>query len=271
MRFRLTMAFAALWLAMLPNFGQGQATPPIPIGSSVSAAPSAQIVPPPPSYRFPDGQAFVFGVEWHLFTAGSATVKLESAGSEQHVTTFGDSAGVVSVLFKVHDRFDSAFDAKTFCSLRVNKHTEEGKRQHDTAVRFDYVRRKSVLNDKNLKTGESKQVENDIPGCVTDVLSGFYYLASLPLQPGNTYTFPLNDGGKTTEVVATVEAPEQVKVPAGTFQTVRVKAEPVSGPLKGKGSAWIWFTDDPNHTAVQMRSKLGWGTLLFRLQRIEKQ
>ena len=271
MRFLLTGGAAIVWLATLPGVGQGQVTPPAPTGSSVSAAPSAQIVPPPPSYRFPDGQSYFYGVEWHLFNAGNATVKLETTGAEQRVTAFGDSAGVVSVLFKVHDRFESAFEARTFCSLRVNKHTEEGKRQHETAVRFDYARRKSVLNDKNLKNGEGKQLENDIPGCVTDVISGFYYLASLPLQPGNTYTFPINDGGKTTEVMANVEAPEQVKVPAGTFQTVRVKAEPVSGPLKGKGSIWVWFTNDPNHTPVQMRSKLGWGTLLFRLQRIEKQ
>ena len=271
MRLLQNSGLAVLWLATLPGlFGQGQATPPASAGSSVSAAPSAQIVPPPPGYRFPDGQSYVFGVEWHLFNAGSATVKLESAGADQHVSAYGDSAGVVSVLFKVHDRFEASFGAKSFCSLQVTKHTEEGQRRHDTEVRFDYPRRKSILKDKNLKTGESKQVENDIPGCVTDVISGFYYLASLPLQPGNTYTFPINDGGKTTEVMASVEAPEQVKVPAGTFQTVRVKAEPVSGPLQGKGSVWVWFTNDPNNTPVQMRYKLGWGTLLFRLQRIEK-
>jgi hypothetical protein len=60
-------------------------------------------------------------------------------------------------------------------------------------------------------------------------------------------------------------------VPAGTFQTVRVKVEAISGALQGKGTIWVWFTDDVNRTPVQMRSKLGWGTLLFRLQTIEKQ
>jgi hypothetical protein len=33
---------------------------------------------------------------------------------------------------------------------------------------------------------------------------------------------------------------------------------------------WVWYSEDPSHTPVQMRVKLGWGTLLFRLQRIEK-
>jgi hypothetical protein len=47
--------------------------------------------------------------------------------------------------------------------------------------------------------------------------------------------------------------------------------EAISGALQGKGTIWAWFTDDVKHTPVQMRSKLGWGTLLFRLQTIEKQ
>ena len=93
---------------------------------------------------------------------------------------------------------------------------------------------------------------------------------SQALQARATYRFPINDGGKTTEVKALVEAQDQVKVPAGTFQTVRVVAEPTAGPLKGKGKVWVWFTDDANRTPVQMRAKLGWGTLLFRLQRVEK-
>jgi uncharacterized protein DUF3108 len=69
---------------------------------------------------------------------------------------------------------------------------------------------------------------------------------------------------------AHVEAKEQLKVPAGAYQAFRVAAEATSGTLKGKGQIWAWFTDDASHTPVQMRAKLAWGTLLFRLQRIER-
>ena len=257
------------------TWSQGQNSPSAPSNpppvSTMSAAPSARVVPPPPNYAFPDGQSYVYAVEWHLFNAGTARVTLGLDGGQQHVTAIADSAGVVNALYKVHDRFEAFFDPRTFCSLRVSKHSEESSRSRQTELLFDYSRHKSVLDEKNLKTGEQKHVENDLPACVTDVVSGFYYLASLPLQTGNTYSFPINDGNKTTEVRAHVEAREQVKVPAGTFQTVRVKAEAISGALQGKGTVWVWFTDDANHTPAQMRSKLGWGTLLFRLQRIEKQ
>jgi hypothetical protein len=259
--------FASVW--------QEQNRPPLPPGppplATVSSAPSARVVPPPPNYAFPNGQTYVYDVEWHLFNAGIAKVTMGFDGGQQHATAVADSAGVVNALYKVHDRLEAFFDPRTFCSQHVSKNTQEGSHSRQTELRFDYSRNKSVLDEKNLKTGEQKHVENDLSACVTDVVSGFYYLASLPLQPGNTNTFPINDGGKTTEVMAHVEGREQVKVPAATFQTVLIKAEAISGSLHGKGTVWAWFTDDANHTPVQIRTKLGWGTLLFRLQRIEKQ
>jgi hypothetical protein len=270
---KLNLAWCLL-AGLSASLSQSQTTPSAqsnqPPFPTISAAPTSRVVPPPPNYKYPNGQTYVYSVEWHLFNAGTATVTLGLDGGKEHVTAVANSAGVVNALYKVQDRFEAFFDPATFCSLRVSRNTEEGSHSRQTELHFDYSRHKSVLDEKNLKTGEQKHVENDLPACVTDVVSGFYYLASLPLQSGNSYTFPINDGNKTTEVTARVEAREQVKVPAGTFQTVRVKAEAISGALQGKGTIWSWFTDDANHTPVQMRSKLGWGTLLFRLQRIEK-
>jgi len=272
---RFSVQYAALCFVVFCNaLGNPQANPSPekePNLPTISAAPSAQIVPPPANYRFPDGQTYVYGVEWHLFNAGTARVGLRDDGPEQHVTATAVSGGVVSTLYKVNDHFEAFFDPHRFCSLRISKHVEEGSRARQSELSFDYARGKSVLSEKNLKTGEQKSSENDIPSCVTDVVSGFYYLSSLPLQVGNGYVFIVNDGGKTNEVTAHVEAREKVKVPAGTFDTVRVKAEAISGVLRGKGTVWAWFTDGSSHMPVQMRSKLGWGTLLFRLQRVDKE
>ena len=239
-----------------------------PPAASVGAAP-AQITPPPPNYPFPDGRRYAYGVEWHLITAGTGTVRMEAAGSERKVIATAESQGVVNVIFPVHDRFESRFDPRTFCSLSIFKHSEEGSHKRETTIQFDYTRKKSTLDEKNLKTRETKHVENDLPGCATDVITGFYYLQSLPLRLGSPNEFPISDA-KTTIVRATVEKREQVRVPQGTFQAVQVTAEAINGPLKKKGKVWVWYSDDSSHTPVQMRAKLGWGTLLFRLQRIEK-
>jgi hypothetical protein len=237
---------------------------------TISAAPDAQILPPRQGYHFPNGQTWVFSAEWHLINAGTATLKMDSVNGQQRITAHADSAGVVNALYKVRDQFEALIDPRTFCSVHLFKHTEEGSRRRETNLTLDYIRHKSTLEEKNLKTNETKKVENDLPACATDVISGFYYLSSLSLDPGSTMTFPINDG-KTTQVRAVVDKREQIKVPAGTFQTVRVSAQAISGPLKGKGNIQVWFTDDQNHTPVQMNSTLGWGSLLFRLIRLDKQ
>ena len=145
--------------------------------------------------------------------------------------------GVVALLFRVQDRFNSYFDAKTLCSSKVIKHTEEGSHRRETVITYDYSRGKAVLEERNLKDNQQKRTENDIPGCVTDVVSGILYVASLPLQQGANYSFPLNDGGKTVIVQAHVEGKEQVKTPAGTFKTIRVGPEGDYGLLKNRGTS----------------------------------
>lgn len=236
---------------------------------TATIGPLAQIVPPMANYHFPDGQTYVYAVEWHMFNAGIARVQMQQSGSQKKITAIADSLGVVNLLYTIHDHFEAYVDARSNCSQRIVKHTEEGKRKRETQAQFDYPRRKSVLTERDLKTGQTKRIESDVPSCVTDVVTGFFYLASQPLNIGSAYVFPMSDGGKTTEVTAKVEGKDQVKVPAGSFASVRMVAEPTSGPLKGKGKVSAWFSED-GHVPVKMQSKLGWGTLLFRLQRIEK-
>ena len=262
---RSLLALSLLCLIFLIAALPAQQGPPT---ATIGPAPM-QIEPPRPNYPFPDGRSYVYSAEWHLITAGTGVVRMEVAGNERKVSASAESSGAVNVLFPVHDRFESRFDPRTFCSLSIFKHSEEGAHKRETSIRFDYAHKKSTLDEKNLKTGETKHVENDLAGCATDVITGFYYLQAWPLQLGAIYEFPISDG-KTTIVHATVDKREQIKVPAGTFSTVLVTAEATSGPLQSKGKVWVWYSEDASHTPVQMRAKLGWGTLLFRLQRIEK-
>jgi hypothetical protein len=251
-----------LAIAALLSAQQGPPT------ATIGPAPT-EIAPPRPNYPFPDGRSYVYSAEWHLIPAGTAVVRMDAAGKDRKVTATAESSGVVNVLFPVRDRFESHFDPRTFCSLSIFKHSEEGSHKRETSIHFDYARKKSTLDEKNLKTGETKHVENDLAACSTDVITGFYYLQSLPLQLGAIYEFPISDG-KTTMARARVEKRETIKVPAGTFPAVMVTAAATSGPLQSRGPLWVWYSEDASHTPVQMRVKLGWGTLLFRLQRIEK-
>ena len=262
-----------LWLS--PGFSMPATSAPASAAGQATAAAqeatisaAARIDPLRPGFNFPT-QTLRYEAEYRFWTAGVATLKVQRSGAQMHVLGTADSTGVVAMLFRVQDRFESYFDATKLCSQSLIKHTEEGSRRRDTQIAFDYRRGKAVLNETNLKTAEKKRQENDIPGCVTDVMSGILYVGSLPLTPNATYTFPLNDGGKTVNVQAHVEAKEQVKTPAGTFNTIRVGPEGDYGPLKNRGRIWIWYTDDAQHLPVQMRARLFWGTITVYLTGVD--
>lgn len=237
---------------------------------AVTVTALSRVQPPMEGYRLPTGQTLVYQVEWRVFNAGTASLRMEAAGREQRLVMSADTDGSVAAVFPVHDRIESFFNPNNFCSLNLSKETEEGFRHTTETVRFDYAKRHSVLDRVNLKKHDTRHEEHDIPNCVVDVLSALYYIGSQTLTPGGSFVFPINDGGKTQNVKITVEKREQIKVPAGTYDTVRVRPEAEDGPLNKKGRALVWFSDDAQHIPVQMEARLFWGTLTLRLLRIEQ-
>jgi len=265
MRTTASSALVLLYILVGLAVSPAQAPP-----QNASVGPLSHIQPASSGYVFPDGQTLVYEAEWRLLSAGTARLTMDVAGAQQRVSATADSRGVVSLLYPVHDRFQATFDRASLCSQAISKHTEEGFHKRETLINFNYSRRVSVLDETNLKNGQRKHAENEIPGCVTDVVSGIFYLAAQSLGPNATYMFPTNDGGKTVDVTAKVEARETVKTPAGSFAAIRVATEAASGPMKDRGKIWIWYSDDGKHLPVQMRARLFWGGLIFRLERIEK-
>ena len=156
--------------------------------SQVSIGAGAHIQPLRPGFEFPR-QTLRYEAEYHFWTAGVATLHIERTGNQEHVSGIADSTGVAALLFRVQDRFDSYFDAHSLCSSKLVKHAEEGSHWRDTVITFDYSRGKAVLEEKNLRNNQSKHTENDIPGCVTDVMSGILYAASLPSAAGRVVQF----------------------------------------------------------------------------------
>jgi hypothetical protein len=248
------------------------ATPPPTLSGPVIAAPS--IAKPRAEYSLPVGQTYVYAGVWRVFNSGNATLRMEKtqdqAGTPVRITGTADATGTTALLYKVQNRYESLLDPATFCSQSASRRIQEGFRRVDTSITFDYARGKAVLDQKNLKKKEGKHEEHAIPGCVTDVLSAVYYVASLPLETGKVYSFPLNDGGETITVNVHVEAREQVKTPAGTFPAIRVQPEAASGLLKDKGKIWIWYSDDAARIPVQARAHMYWGTLTLTLLRVDR-
>jgi Protein of unknown function (DUF3108) len=225
--------------------------------------------PPQPGYVFPARQTLSFTVDWRVYTAGTAVFQLEQEGTLQKITATADSVGAVTMLFPVVDKFESAFDTKTGCSTGFSKQLLEGHRRVSSELKFDYAAGKQHQLEKNLVKGTSKEQTASIPACVTDSLSAIFYAASQPMVVGQSINFPLADSMRTVTVSMKVEGKEEIKTPAGTFQTIRVQPHADEGIVKNRGNIWVWYTDDARHMPVQIRAKLFWGTITFHLQSYE--
>jgi hypothetical protein len=231
--------------------------------------PIPTLQPPVPGYVFPAHETLTFTVDWRVFTAGTAIFHLDQQGSQQRVNATADSVGGVNMLFPVIDRFQSGFDTTTGCSTGFSKQLQEGPRKVTGDLAFNYNAGKQTLVEKNLVKGTSKQLTASIPACVTDSLSAIFYAASQRMVVGQEIKFPLADSMRTVTVAMKVEAREEIKTPAGTFQTLRVQPTAEEGIVKNRGNIWIWYSDDARHLPVQIRARLFWGTITFHLQSIE--
>jgi hypothetical protein len=229
-------------------------------------SPIPKLQPPPTGYAFPTQETLSYTVDWRVFTAGTAVFHLTREGNVQKINATADSVGGVTMLFPVVDRFQSGFDTRTGCSTGFSKQLQEGRRKVSSDLSFNYAEGKQTQVERNLVKGTSKTQTASIPACVTDSLSAIFYAASQPLIIGKTVSYPLADSMRTVTVVMKVEAREEIKTPAGTFQTIRVQPTADEGVVKNRGKIWIWYTDDPRHIPVQIRAQLFWGTITFHLQ-----
>jgi hypothetical protein len=204
-----------------------------------------------------------------VFSAGTATLHFEADGDRERLTATAETIGAINLIFHVGDHFQSTFDRAKGCTYDFNKQTVEGRRQNNSSLRLDYSQGKSILDEKNLVTGQTKHVEVGIPGCLTDLLTGVFYASSQPMEVGHPFVISVVDAMRNVPVTMKVEGREEVKTPLGTFKTIRVQPTAAAGVVKSRGNIWIWYTDDERHLPVQMRARLFWGTITFRLTRNE--
>ena len=224
---------------------------------------------PDPSYTFPTRQTLTFSVDWRVYTAGTAVFHLEQNGTTEKVSATADTVGNLNMIFPVLDKFESGLDTKTGCSAGFSKQLSEGRRKVSSDLTFNYAAGKQNEISKNLVKGTTVNHQANIPACVQDSLSAIFYVASRPLIVGQMVRFPLADSMRTVTVAMKVEGKEEIKTPAGTFQTVRVQPTAEEGIVKNRGTIHIWYTDDARHMPVQIRARLFWGTITFHLQSVE--
>jgi hypothetical protein len=254
--------------------GQNASKPVVQSTGRVPAPPratgSASLPAPRPGYAYPQRQTLTYEVDWRVFPAGTAVLHMEGSGDNQRLTVNGDSLGAFNLLFRVSDHFQSTFSRQTGCSSDFAKQLVEGTRQVNSNQQFSAGQSRVVDDEKTLISHVHHADQTAIPACVTDALSAIFYAASQPLQVGQQFHVPMVYGPNVLDVTAHIEGREAVHTPTTTYQTLRVQPTWTNTAVRNSGNIWVWYTDDDRHIPVQVRARLFWGTITFRLTTIEQ-
>ena len=224
---------------------------------------------------FPSAEKLSYDIEWRLIYAGSAQLTLAPKPGEPRKWDSQlrvESGGLVSKLYTLEDTYNIGMD-DGFCTAATHLDSVEGKRHHETRVVYDHTRGKASSVERDLNKGiVIKSSEVEIPACAIDAISGLYKLRIDKLEPGESRQVPMSDGKKTAWVRVEAQDREQVKIKAGTFDTIRYEVSLFNGALYSrKGDMSVWLTDDAHRLPVQIRARMSFpiGSITFELTKDE--
>jgi hypothetical protein len=223
---------------------------------------------------FEPGERLTYDVTWSIFQAGAVSATLQEGGQaakdDYIVITTAHSQGFVSLLFNVQNEFRSFFNARSLCSERISKKINEGRRHKETEILFDSQRKRAILDERDLAKPQDppKHAENEIPDCVEDVVTAFYYVRSQDFQIGKPLHLPVNDGSKTYDVTIEVQAHETIQTPLGNRSAIRVEPKVFSGLFKRKGRMQVWFSDDEQHLPLRIKFIIAVGPITATLKSV---
>jgi len=206
------------------------------------------------------GERLEYDVKFGKLRVGSGSMEVmgveDVRGIEAWHTVYQVHAG--NFFYRVNDQLESWIDRATGNSLRFKQDLNEGRR--DVEHVFEIFPERSAF----IEQGDTleKSVRNPL-----DDGAFLYFLRTIPLVVGETYTFERYFRPDRNPVTIKVLRKERIEVPAGTFDAIVV--QPViktKGIFSENGHAEVWLADDPSRIMLQMKSGLSFGSINLYLK-----
>jgi hypothetical protein len=224
-------------------------------GAAAAQSAGGRVVVP-----FALGEELVYDVKFGILNVGDARMTvagLETVrGREVWHTAFTIKGG--TFFYKLHDRYESWFDTRTFSSLRHVQDVQEGG--------YKKKRLFEIFPDREAYTENGGEEKESVPNPLDDG-SFLYFVRTVPFSVGQTYTFNRYFRPDRNPVIIRVVRREHVDVPAGEFDCVVIQPIIKTSGIFGEGGrAEIWISDDDRHIIVQIKSHLKFGSLNLYLK-----
>lgn len=214
----------------------------------------------PQSVPFGVGERFTYDVKLGPFRAGRGSMEVVGIdtvrGRPAWHTVFRVKGGLLG--YKADNTMESWIETTTLASLRFVQDFEQ--------TGSDRNKHYEIFPERQIYQEGSKPEQPSVADPLDDG-SFIYFIRTVPLEIGRTYSFDRYFRPDRNPVRIKVLRRETVKVPAGTYQTIVVQPIIKSrGIFSENSKAEIWFSEDANRIMVQMKADLPVGSLNLYLK-----
>lgn len=232
-------------------------------GITLAAAPAQQAAPPV-TYPFQVGERFEYAAKLGVLRLGTAWMEVSGVdtvrGNESFLFEFGLEAE--APFYKTRNVLQSWTGTADLISRRFHQDLNENGR-----MRQRYY---EIFPDSGFFTQQNREgTKPSVPDPLDDA-AFFYFLRTLTLQVGKSYTYDRYFRQELNPVTIKVVKREKMELPGGR-EVVCLVLNPVVGEegiFAPRAKAQLWLTDDAQRIPVQIRSKLPFGTVTLRLVKV---
>ena len=191
-----------------------------------------------------------------------------------HFRGHGVSTSVFALFYRVNDVGESFMDYDGLYSHKFQLKIDESRQQRDLVEYYDqqahliHYWEKLVHTKKGLRITEfTREIEH----YAQDAVTAAFYLRTLPLEVGKSYTYPMVTNGKVWQVTAKVLRREELVTPLGKFPALVIEPETrFEGAIKTTGQSLLWLSDDEHRNFLKMDAKVKIGSVIGYLKELRQ-
>jgi len=224
-------------------------------------------------WPFHTGETARYDVSFGPVKVGEAHLRIEAIDSIRDTPAYRLSFELKGgpFFYKIDDRTVSWLAVEPYRSLRFEQILKEGGYDRHRRYELDHETNTFTREDWDDGLGAYRahetQVDEPMPAGALDEISFLYLIRTLPLEVGLTYRFENYFEESGNPVVVRVLREEEVRVRAGTFDTIVVQPIIQSSGLFGEGGQGeVYLTNDDRRLIVQLKTKMGVGEVNMYLR-----
>ena len=228
----------------------------------VAAAPgSLAPAPSAPLYPFAVGERFEYSAKLGVLKLGTGSIEVAGIdtvrGYESFVFKFGLDAQ--APFYKTSNVLTSWTGTEDLVSRRFHQDLDENGK-----IRQRYY---EIFPDSGTYRQHNRDWTKETVPTPLDDAAFFYFIRTIPLEVGKSYTFERYFKKELNPVKIKVVKREKMELP-GDKEVECLVLNPVIGDegiFAPRSEARLWLTNDERRIPVQIRSKLPFGTVTLRL------